>query len=214
MVGLQQLSAAQTPRLDLVPELQRRCSNLDGGQQGVLKRLGQLQAGMGDAARQTAQDCANLKREVGSLKVIIQDLVNELQGVRVQQGNLAGTVSGVLDQYRGLDRRVENSTTQGALAVGRVQGVEVEVGQAVENLQKQLVEVRRVAYTPSKIETRPISTPLGPPLSTHYAAGGGPAERGGLIPPDSSHALDPNMVVREAAPKGGPPRRTPLPWPP
>ena len=42
VVGLQQLSAAQTPRLDLVPELQRRCSNLDGGQQGVLKRLGQL----------------------------------------------------------------------------------------------------------------------------------------------------------------------------
>ena len=63
-----------------------------------------------------------------------------------------------------------------------VQGVEVEVGQAVENLQKQLVEVRRVAYTPSKVDTRPISTPLGAPLSTHYAAGGGPAERGGLIP--------------------------------
>ena len=163
MVGLQQLSAAQTPRLDLVPELQRRCSNLDGGQQGVLKSLGQLQAGIGDAARQTAQDCANLKREVGSLKVIIQDLVNELQGVRVQQGNLAGTVSGVLDQCRGLDRRVKNSTTQGALAVGRVQGVEVEVGQAVENLQNELVEVRGVAFNPSKVDTRPISTPLGPP---------------------------------------------------
>ena len=61
---------------------------------------------MEDAARQTTQDCANLKREVGSLKVIIQDLVNELQGVRVQQGNWAGTVFGVLDQCRGLDRRV------------------------------------------------------------------------------------------------------------
>ena len=34
VVGLQQLSAAQTPRLDLVPELQRRCSNLDGGSRG------------------------------------------------------------------------------------------------------------------------------------------------------------------------------------
>ena len=34
VVGLQQLSAAQTPRLDLVPELQRRCYNLDGGSRG------------------------------------------------------------------------------------------------------------------------------------------------------------------------------------
>ena len=56
---------------------------------------------MGDAARQTAKDCANLKMEVGSLKVIIQDLVNELQWFRVQQGNFAGTVSGVLASIGG-----------------------------------------------------------------------------------------------------------------
>ncbi len=67
----------------------------------MLKRLGQFQSGMGDVARQTTQENANLKKEVGALKIVNQDLVNELQGVRVQQGNLAGTVSGVLDQYRG-----------------------------------------------------------------------------------------------------------------
>ena len=77
---------------------------------------------MGDAARQTDLDCANLKREVRSLKVNIQYLVNELQGVRFQQGNLAGKVSGELDQCRGLDRRVENSTTQGASGVRKGPG--------------------------------------------------------------------------------------------
>ena len=98
---------------------------------------------MGENARQTSQENANLKKEVGNLKVIISQLANELQGVRIQKGNLAGTVSGVLDKCRGLDRRVENSSTQGALAVGRVQVVELGVGQAVENLQKELAEVKR-----------------------------------------------------------------------
>ena len=47
--------------------------------------------------------------------------------------------------------------------MGRVQGVEVEVGQAVENLQKQLVEVRGVAYTPLKLMHASYPLPWVPP---------------------------------------------------
>ena len=100
---------------------------------------------------------------------MLKSLVSDVQGVKFQQGNLASSVSGVLDQCHGLDRRVENSTTQGALAVGRVQGV----GQAVESLQKQLTEVQRAAYTPSKIDLSSVLAPLVPPLSTNLDAHGG-----------------------------------------
>ena len=79
--------------------------------------------------------------------------------MRNQQGTLASSVSGVLDQCHGLDTRVEISTTQGALAVGKVQ----RVGQAVESLLKQLTEVQRAAYTPSKIELNYMLAPLVPP---------------------------------------------------
>ena len=71
---------------------------------------------------------ASLERENLEFKALLRDLVSEQQATRVQQAKLAGAVSGVLDQFHGLDRRVENSTPQGALAVG----VEIEVGQVRE----------------------------------------------------------------------------------
>ena len=132
-------------------------------------------------------------------------MVRDVQGVRNQQGTLASSVSGVLDQCHGLDRRVENSTTQGALAVGRVQGV----GQAVESLQKQLTEVQRAAYTPSKIDLSSVLAPLVSPLSTHLDAHGGglgPRDRNGLSLSNASNMQSLNTAVNapngpEVAPK-------------
>ena len=138
----------------------------------------QIDASLQEYARKTTLENALLKNRIGNLEGVLKSLVSDVQGVKFEQGNLAGSVSGVLDQYHSLDRRVENSTTQGALAVGRVHGVEVEVGQAVESLQKQLAEVRRVSYTPSKIDLSSVLAPLVPPLSTHLDAHGGPGSSG------------------------------------
>ena len=152
VAGLRQFAAAQTPQNVQMPEVRH-----------------QIDASLQEYARKTTLENALLKNRIGNLEGVLKSLVSDFQGVKFQQGNLASSVSGVLDQCHGLDRRVENSTTQGALAVGRVQGV----GQAVESLQKQLTEVQRAAYTPSKIDLSSVLAPLVSPLSTHLDAHGG-----------------------------------------
>ena len=157
VAGLRQFAAAQTPQNVQMPEVRH-----------------QIDASLQEYARKTTLENALLKNRIGNLEGVLKSLVSDVQGVKFQQGNLASSVSGVLDQCHGLDRRVENSTTQGALAVGRVQGV----GQAVESLQKQLTEVQRAAYTPSKIDLSSVLAPLVSPLSTHLDAHGGPGSSG------------------------------------
>ncbi len=156
MIGLRQLSAALPLQNVQMSEVRR-----------------QIEYSLQEYARKTTLENALLKNKIGTLEGVLKNLASDIQGVKVQQGNLAGSVSGVLDQFHSLDRRVENSTTQGALAVGRVHGVEVEVGQAVESIQKQLAEVRRVSHAPPKIDLSSMLVPLIPPVSTHLSANGG-----------------------------------------
>ena len=84
----------------------------------------------------------------------------------------------------------------------------MEVGQAVENLQKQLSEVRRVAYSASTVDTSPIYTTLGPPLSADHAAAGDTIERSGSL--KASHVRNVNLVEGEAATTGEPNKANPL----
>ena len=198
------MCVSQDPLLGKFPEVERQNTKLELEQQAIIQRLGFVQTKMGEAAHQNAQKVASLEREKLECKAILRDLVSEQQATRVQQAKLAGAVSGVLDQFHWFDRRVENSTTQGALAVGMVHGEKIEVWQVREIFQKELSEVRRVALAPSKIDLSLILMPQAPLMYTPPTLISG--LQNGLRPLDD---LKMGSGGLNKAPGGQPPRGAP-----
>ena len=94
---------SQVPLLGKFSEFERQNTKLELEQQAIIQRLGFVQTKMGEAAHQNAQKIASLERENLEFKALLRDLVSEQQAPRVQQAKLARAVSGVLDQFHGLD---------------------------------------------------------------------------------------------------------------
>ena len=57
-----------------------------------------IDASLQEYARKTTLENALLKNRIGNSEGVLKSLVSDVQGVKFQQGNLARSVSGVLDQ--------------------------------------------------------------------------------------------------------------------